>query len=152
MAASDRTTDSRRRVAWLMLVVVAAISGVAGRADGPQDNLPDIVRAIPPVGIELDDAGETIPLSLFDGLRTDFSLARLAHYTGTRPEDFQRFNKGATPAIIWLNAADVVRDSLNHLGSGRVTVVPGWQYKPLVALLRTPLIGDALLRAAGQFR
>ena len=42
-------------------------------------------------GIELDDPGETIPLSLFDGLRTDFSLARLAHYTGTRPEDFQRF-------------------------------------------------------------
>ena len=40
-------------------------------------------------GIELD--GETIPLSLFDGLRTDFSLARLAHYTGTRIEDFQRY-------------------------------------------------------------
>jgi AMP nucleosidase len=32
-----------------------------------------------------------LPLSLFDGLRTDFSLARLAHYTGTRPEDFQRY-------------------------------------------------------------
>jgi AMP nucleosidase len=31
------------------------------------------------------------PLSLFDGLRTDFSLARLAHYTGTAPEHFQRF-------------------------------------------------------------
>ena len=31
------------------------------------------------------------PLSLFDGLRTDFSLARLAHYTGTRTEDFQRY-------------------------------------------------------------
>ena len=42
-------------------------------------------------GIELDDPGETIPLALFDGLRSDFSLARLAHYTGTRPEDFQRF-------------------------------------------------------------
>ncbi|MCL4671808.1 MAG: AMP nucleosidase [Sphingomonadaceae bacterium] len=42
-------------------------------------------------GIELDQAAETIPLALFDGLRTDFSLARLAHYTGTRPEDFQRF-------------------------------------------------------------
>ena len=41
-------------------------------------------------GIDLD-VGETIPLSLFDGLRTDFSLARLAHYTGTRIEDFQRF-------------------------------------------------------------
>ncbi len=32
-----------------------------------------------------------LPLALFDGLRTDFSLARLAHYTGTAPEHFQRF-------------------------------------------------------------
>ena len=42
-------------------------------------------------GIEIDDTTATIPLSLFDGLRTDFSLARLAHYTGTSPEHFQRF-------------------------------------------------------------
>ncbi|MXP40929.1 AMP nucleosidase [Altererythrobacter soli] len=41
--------------------------------------------------IGFDDPGETMPLSLFDGLRTDFSLARLAHYTGTAPEHFQRF-------------------------------------------------------------
>jgi AMP nucleosidase len=31
------------------------------------------------------------PLALFDGPRTDFSLARLRHYTGTPPEDFQHF-------------------------------------------------------------
>ncbi len=31
------------------------------------------------------------PLALFDGLRTDFSLARLKHYTGTPPEDCQRY-------------------------------------------------------------
>ena len=31
------------------------------------------------------------PLALFDGPRTDFSLARLRHYTGTRPEHFQHF-------------------------------------------------------------
>ncbi|MFN3509881.1 MAG: AMP nucleosidase [Tsuneonella troitsensis] len=42
-------------------------------------------------GIELGGPDETIPLSLFDGLRTDFSLARLAHYTGTSTEHFQRF-------------------------------------------------------------
>ena len=35
--------------------------------------------------------GATRPLSLFDGLRTDFSLARLRHYTGTPPGDFQQF-------------------------------------------------------------
>jgi AMP nucleosidase len=39
----------------------------------------------------LDDPDELIPLALFDGLRTDFSLARLAHYTGTQTEHFQRF-------------------------------------------------------------
>ncbi|MBC2667367.1 AMP nucleosidase [Novosphingobium flavum] len=37
------------------------------------------------------DYGDTLPLALFDGLRTDFSLARLAHYTGTAPEHFQRY-------------------------------------------------------------
>jgi AMP nucleosidase len=42
-------------------------------------------------GITLPDEGEALPLSLFDGLRTDFSLARLAHYTGTAPEHFQNF-------------------------------------------------------------
>lgn len=31
------------------------------------------------------------PLSLFDGLRTDFSLARLRHYTGTPPEHVQNY-------------------------------------------------------------
>ena len=49
------------------------------------------------IGDELADgtwalqAGAARPLSLFDGLRTDFSLARLRHYTGTAPGDFQHF-------------------------------------------------------------
>lgn len=42
-------------------------------------------------GDEVDGMDDTIPLALFDGLRTDFSLARLAHYTGTQAEHFQRF-------------------------------------------------------------
>jgi AMP nucleosidase len=71
----------------------AAMAGIAAR---------DIARHFPTtelalIGDELADCIETIepgvpmPLSLFDGLRTDFSLARLAHYTGTSPEHFQRF-------------------------------------------------------------
>ncbi len=31
------------------------------------------------------------PLALFGALRTDYSLQRLRHYTGTRPEDFQQY-------------------------------------------------------------
>jgi len=34
---------------------------------------------------------EARPLALFDGLRTDFSLARLAHYTGTPAEHAQSY-------------------------------------------------------------
>ena len=42
-------------------------------------------------GIDLGGPDDVIPLALFDGLRTDFSLARLAHYTGTANEHFQRY-------------------------------------------------------------
>ncbi|MEY4269537.1 MAG: hypothetical protein RLZZ58_753, partial [Pseudomonadota bacterium] len=37
------------------------------------------------------DPDAPLPLALFDALRTDFSLARLRHYTGTAPEHFQRY-------------------------------------------------------------
>ncbi len=42
-------------------------------------------------GIDLDMPGLPMPLALFDGLRTDFSLARLAHYAGTSVDHFQRY-------------------------------------------------------------
>ncbi|WP_188055489.1 AMP nucleosidase [Sphingosinithalassobacter sp. CS137] len=38
-----------------------------------------------------NDMGGARPLALFDGLRTDFSLARLRHYTGTPPEHVQQY-------------------------------------------------------------
>ena len=42
-------------------------------------------------GTYLPAEGEPRPLALFDALRTDFSLARLRHYTGTPVEDVQRY-------------------------------------------------------------
>jgi AMP nucleosidase len=42
-------------------------------------------------GLDLGDPDIPHPLALFDGLRTDFSLARLRHYTGTPPEHVQRY-------------------------------------------------------------
>ncbi len=41
--------------------------------------------------VDLDMPGRPMPLALFDGPRTDFSLARLAHYSGTSVDHFQRF-------------------------------------------------------------
>ncbi len=42
-------------------------------------------------GFDMGFDGQPMPLALFDGLRTDFSLARLRHYTGTPPEHVQRY-------------------------------------------------------------
>lgn len=42
-------------------------------------------------GVWQRPADNTRPLALFDGLRTDFSLARLRHYTGTAPEHVQQY-------------------------------------------------------------
>ncbi len=42
-------------------------------------------------GLWDDTLSDDRPLALFDGPRTDFSLARLKHYTGTAPEDFQHY-------------------------------------------------------------
>ncbi|MES2156718.1 MAG: AMP nucleosidase [Pseudomonadota bacterium] len=42
-------------------------------------------------GLFMPDAAGDRPLALFDGLRTDFSLARLKHYTGTPADHVQRY-------------------------------------------------------------
>jgi len=63
------------------------------------------------------------PLALFDGLRTDFSLARLRHYTGTPPEHVQRF-------VLFTNyhryVDEFVRWACDQLGPGsRYSAVSG---------------------------
>jgi len=80
------------------------------------------------IGDEIADgtwisADETRPLALFDGLRTDFSLARLRHYTGTPPEHVQRY-------ILFTNyhryVDEFVRWACAQLDSGgRFTAVSG---------------------------
>jgi AMP nucleosidase len=69
------------------------------------------------------------PLALFDGPRTDFSLARLRHYTGTPTENFQRF-------VLFTNYVRYVdefvrfaADELRTEGSSyRALSVPGGRY------------------------
>ncbi|WP_421729901.1 AMP nucleosidase [Brevundimonas sp.] len=62
----------------------------------------------------LFDPGEDFPLSQFDGLRTDFSLARLKHYTGTPVEDvqsyilFTNYNRYVDDFVRW--ACEQLRD------------------------------------------
>jgi AMP nucleosidase len=62
------------------------------------------------------------PLALFDGLRTDFSLARLRHYTGAPAEDVQNY-------ILFTNyhryVDEFVSWACKQVGNGRYTALSG---------------------------
>jgi len=52
---------------------------------------PDLAHIGDEISDGLFDLGDELPLAQFDGLRTDFSLARLKHYTGTPVDDVQSY-------------------------------------------------------------
>lgn len=54
-----------------------------------------------------DEDDAPLPLSLFPALRTDYSLQRLKHYTGTAPEHFQKF-------VIFTNYQRYVDEFIEH--------------------------------------
>lgn len=66
--------------------------------------------------------GSGSPLTLFDALRTDYSLARLRHYTGTPTEHFQRY-------ILFTNYHRYVDEfvgwACGQVGKGRYTALSG---------------------------
>jgi AMP nucleosidase len=80
------------------------------------------------IGDEIADGlwsadGEARPLALFDALRTDFSLARLRHYTGTPSEHTQQY-------VLFTNyhryVDEFVRWGASQLGEGsRFTALSG---------------------------
>lgn len=66
--------------------------------------------------------------------------------------DYAKFKQAQYPDFMWLKAGDVVRQSLDALGNGQVIFVPGALYRGLVALLRTPILGNALMQVAALAR
>ncbi len=60
-------------------------------------------------------------------------------------EEYAGFDRGGLPGFMWMDAHEVVSASLAALERGPVIVIPGWQYKILAAVLRTP-IGPAMAR------
>jgi AMP nucleosidase len=73
-------------------------------------------------GMYSKSPGGGAPLALFDALRTDFSLARLRHYTGTPPEHVQRY-------ILFTNYHRYVDEFVNwaceQVGNGQYTALSG---------------------------
>ncbi len=73
-------------------------------------------------GLFIDEPGAPRPLALFDALRTDFSLARLKHYTGTPAEHFQKY-------ILFTNyhryVDEFVSWAAGQVGSGTYSALSG---------------------------
>jgi AMP nucleosidase len=77
------------------------------------------------------ERGDTRPLTLFDGPRTDFSLARLAHYTGAPADDvqayvlFTNYHRYVDEFVRWgaeeLRRPGSIYDSLSCAGGVRIT-------------------------------
>ncbi len=91
-------------------------------------------------------ARDTRPLTLFDGLRTDFSLARLRHYTGTPPEHVQRY-------ILFTNyhryVDEFVRWACDQLGNGgpyEALSCPGGVVVTAATTDREALVADSAWR------
>jgi AMP nucleosidase len=71
------------------------------------------------------------PLALFDAPRTDFSLARLKHYTGTPAEHFQHFVLFTNYVRYVDEFVDFAIGALRRKDSGfRALSVPGAVYEP----------------------
>jgi short-subunit dehydrogenase len=161
-------TDPQRQQEMVYLHVLAAmrlaqaaLPAMSERKRGAIINVSSVAAFAPLPGNVNYHASKSYLVAFSKGLQSEtrgsgvYVQAVCPGYTHTEfhsTEDLKRFNKSATPPFIWLNAADVVRDSLNDLGSGRAVVVPSLLYKGLTALLRTPFLGDAMLRIAGMLR
>jgi AMP nucleosidase len=87
------------------------------------------------------------PLALFDGPRTDFSLARLRHYTGTPSEHFQHFVLFTNYVRYVDEFVGVAIDTLRRKDSRfHALSVPGATYEP------GELVNAEAEIAAGQWR
>lgn len=62
--------------------------------------------------------------------------------------EYTGFNRSAIPERMWMTAEEVVAESLESVGNGKVIVVPGRQYKMMRALAVGPF--GSVIRSVGR--
>lgn len=139
----------------------AALPGMTARKRGAIVNVSSLAAHMPLPGNVNYHATKAYINAFSEGLQAElggtgvYVQALCPGYTHTEfhsTDDLKRFDKASSPAWLWMAAPDVVRASLNDIGSGRVVVVPGLRYKSLHALLRVPGLGASALQLAARFR
>lgn len=144
-----------------MRLTYAALAGMKERKRGAVINVASVAAFAPLPGNVNYSATKAYLVTFSEALQGElrgsgvYVQALCPGYTHTdfhSTEEFSRFDKQKTPPFIWLNAADVVRASLNDLGSGRAVVVPSPIYGALATLLRVPGLGNLMTRVAAELR
>jgi hypothetical protein len=113
------------------VINVSSIAGILGEAGGPMYGATKafLVRFSKNLASELRGTGVGVQ-ALCPGLtRTEF-------HDGPGYEDFDR---QGYPNWLWMEASDVVIESLAEVERGKVVVVPGLRYRVLLALVNNPL-------------
>jgi short-subunit dehydrogenase len=125
----------RLNVHAVLRLTLAVLPGMVERARG------DVINVSSVSGFAAVMPGSTYPASKAWVINFSESVAHSVRRYGvrvlalcpgyTRTEFHERagINMSATPAWMWLDAADVVREGLRDLRKGKLVSVPSWRYK-----------------------
>ncbi len=147
----ERTLDMIRvHVLATVALSRAAVPGMIARGRGAIINVSSIAAFFPTAGgatysatkVYLNNFSQALTAELegtgvaVQALCPGFTLTEF-HDVG----DYEDFDRGLLPGVVWMTPAAVVGESLAALGSGDVIVVPGAKYKVLVATASGPFSG-----------
>jgi short-subunit dehydrogenase len=73
-------------------------------------------------------------------------------FTYSEFHDVAQMDRGQIPGPLWMQAEDVVCESLQGLREDRWMVIPGTVYKGMALLLKLPFVHAAVRRARSRVR
>jgi short-subunit dehydrogenase len=126
-------------------LVHSALPGMVARKRGWLINIAS-VAAFLPFGSVLYPSTKAFLVSFSQALQVELHgtgvrvQALCPGFTHTEFHDEISTDRSFAPKFMWMSADRVVSTSLRALPRGPVIIVPGWQYRMIVALARFPLI------------
>ena len=124
-----------------------ALPGMVARQRGWIVNVAS-VAAFLPYGSVLYPSTKAFLVSFSQALSTELHgtgvrvQALCPGFTYTEFHDVISADRSIAPKFMWMSAESVVSTSIKALPHGPVVIVPGWQYRWIVAMARFPLIAS----------
>lgn len=127
-------------------LIHAALPGMIERGHGGVINVSSIAGLAPMPGTAT--YGSTKAYLIFFTRALNIELAGTGvrvqalcpGFTLSEFHDTARMSRSSVPGFLWMQASDVVRESLEGLRAGQEVVIPGRLYRLLAAVMRFPLV------------